>query len=204
MTPGEPASRLMVPAGAWEQARATPLTSIEAEAIEAYLDERRHGGGALDNFRRERNEDAGLIRSRLHLETGRPLVVMFCNILWDSAVLERDIGFRSMGDWVISGIRWAQTHPEVDLVVRIHPAEVKLRNHPTRERMADHISATVPEIAANVRVIEAEDPTSSYVFMEEAAVGLVYTSTVGLELAAAWRSGGGCGEHALPRTRIHP
>jgi hypothetical protein len=184
MTPSAPASRLMVPPEAWEQARITPLTTVEAEAIDTYLDERRRGGGALDNFWRDRNEDAGLIRRQLHLETGRPLVVMFCNILWDSAVLERDIAFPSMGDWVVGGIRWAQAHPEVDLVIRIHPAEVKLRNHPTRERMAEHISASVSELPPNVRVIEAEDPTSSYVFMEEAAVGLVYTSTVGLELAA--------------------
>ena len=32
--------------------------------------------------------------------------------------------------------------------------------------------------------MQAEDPTSSYVFMDEADLGLVYTSTVGLELAA--------------------
>lgn len=69
-------------------------------------------------------------------------------------------------------------------MIRIHPAEVGLRNHPTRERMADHIAAEVPVLPANVRVIQSEDPTSSYVFMDEAVLGLVYTSTVGLELAA--------------------
>lgn len=184
MTPGEPASHLMVPAEAWEQARTTTLTPAESEAIDAYLDERRRGGGALDNFWRDRNEDASLIRRQLHLDAGRPLLVMFCNILWDSAVLERDIAFPSMGDWVVGGIEWARSHPDVDLVIRIHPAEVKLRNHPTRERMAEHIALAVPELPPNVRIIQAEDPTSSYVFMEEATVGLVYTSTVGLELAA--------------------
>jgi hypothetical protein len=184
MTPGEAAARLMVPAEAWEQARSRPLTAVEAEAIDTYLEERRRGGSALDNFWRARNEDTGLIRRQLHLEAGRPLVVMFCNILWDSAVLERDIAFTSMGEWVVEGIRWARAHPEADLVIRIHPAEVKLRNHPTRERMAEHIAAAVPELPPNVRVIHAEDPMSSYVLMEEAAVGLVYTSTVGLELAS--------------------
>ena len=59
------------------------------------------------------------------------------------------------------------THPEIDLIVRLHPAEVGLLNHPTLERMADRI-AGIPVLPANVRVIPAEDPTSSYVFMEEA------------------------------------
>jgi hypothetical protein len=184
MTPGAPASHLMVPATAWNEARDVPLTTVESEAIDAYLDARRHGGDALDNFWRSSNEDFQQIRRELRLEPGRLLVVMFCNIVWDSAVLERDLAFPSMGEWVVSGIRWAQSHPETDLVIRIHPAEVGLRNHPTRERMTDHISAAFSELPPNVRVIEASDPTSSYVLMDEATVGLVYTSTVGLELAA--------------------
>ena len=184
MTPEAAASQLKMPAGVWETAREVPLTDQESEAIDAYLDSRRSGGGALDNFWQRRVEDSVRIRTDLGLDAARPLVVMFCNILWDSAVLERDIAFESMGAWVLEGIRWAESHPEIDLVIRIHPAEIGLRNHPTRERMAEHIAMHVPVLPRNVRVVQAEDPTSSYVFMDEAQLGLVYTSTVGLELAA--------------------
>jgi hypothetical protein len=184
MTTGAPASHLKLPDGAWEAARDVPLTADESQAIDEYLGSRRTGGGALDNFWRTRIDDVARVRAALQLTADRPLVVMFCNILWDSAVLGRDIAFASMGQWVVEGIHWATSHPEVDLVIRIHPAEVGLRNHPTRERMADHIAAEVPTLPANVRVIQSDDPTSSYVFMDEAVLGLVYTSTVGLELAA--------------------
>jgi hypothetical protein len=184
MTPEAPASHLKMPDGAWEDARDRPLSGDVSDAVDAYLGSRRSGGGALDNFWRHRVEDVDRIRGELRLIEGRPLVVMFCNILWDSAVLGRDIAFASMGDWVLGGIHWAASHPDLDLVIRIHPAEVGLRNHPTRERMAEHIAAHVPVLPANVRVVEAGDPTSSYVFMDIAALGLVYTSTVGLELAA--------------------
>jgi hypothetical protein len=183
LTPGQAACYLMVPEQAWNEAREVPLTPEEAEAVDAYLGQRREGGGTLDNFWRERVEDLTRIRSELRLVAGRPLVMMFCNILWDSAVLEKDIGFASMGDWVVDGIHWAESHPEVDLVVRIHPAEVRLVNHPTRERTAELIAAHVPALPTNVRVVAADDPTSSYAFMDEAALGLVYTSTVGLEMA---------------------
>jgi hypothetical protein len=183
LTPEAPASQLKMPAGAWESARDTPLTGETSAALDAYLVARQSGGGSLDNFWLHRVDDVDRIRNELHLESGRQLVVMFCNILWDSAVLGRDIAFASMGDWVLGGIAWAERHPEFDLVVRIHPAEVGLRNHPTRERIADHITAHVAALPANVRVVQAEDPTSSYVFMDEATLGLVYTSTVGLELA---------------------
>jgi hypothetical protein len=184
MTPGQPACYLMVPDGEWTATRDVPLSNDETDAIDAYLGQRREGGGTLDNFWQERVEDVARIRSDLRIPPGRPLVVMFCNILWDSAVLGKDMAFTSMGDWVLQGIAWARSHPDIDLVIRIHPAEVKLLNHPTRERTADLIASSVPRLPANVRVVAADDPTSSYTLMEEAAFGLVYTSTVGLEMAA--------------------
>ena len=184
MTPGAAAARLEVPGAAWASAREMPLTDSESEAIDTYLGDRRTGGGSLNNFWRVRVEDVDRIRRELRLDPARRLAVMFCNILWDSAVMERDLAFSSMGAWVTQGIRWAATHPEIDLVVRIHPAEIQLRNHPTLERMADHIHVQVPTLPPNVRVIEADDPISSYILMDIATIGLVYTSTVGLELAA--------------------
>ena len=183
MTPGAAASRLEIPETAWNVARDTPLTDRESEAIDAYLGDRRSGGDSLDNFWRSRIDDLARIRRELRLDADRPLVVMFCNILWDSAVMGRDLAFSSMGQWVVDGILWAESHPEIDLVIRIHPAEIQLRNHVTVERMADHIAANFTAIPPNVRVIQAEDTISSYVLMDIAALGLVYTSTVGLELA---------------------
>lgn len=184
VTTGTPAAHLKVPPGTWESVRDVPLTDDESQAIDAYLGQRRRGVGVPNNFWKVRVDDVDRIRHDLHLDAGRPLVIMFCNILWDSAVLEREIAFPGMGDWVIEGIEWARRHPEIDLVVRIHPAEIRLQNHPTRERMADHVASHVRVLPPNVRVVQADDPTSSYVFMDEARLGLVYTSTVGLELAA--------------------
>ncbi len=184
MTTGTTAAHLKVPAGTWEEVRDTPLTQDESEAIDRYLGQRRHGVGVPNNFWSVRVEDVERIHRELRLDAGRRLVVMFCNIMWDSAVLEREIAFAGMGEWVLQGIAWARRHPEIDLLIRIHPAEIKLRNHPTRERMVDHIARHVPTLPPNVRVIQADDPTSSYVFMDEASLAFVYSSTVGLELAA--------------------
>ena len=184
MTTGTTAAHLKVPPGTWEEVRDTPLTQDELEAIDRYLSQRRHGVGVPNNFWSVRVEDVERIHRELRLDAGRRLVVMFCNIMWDSAVLEREIAFAGMGEWVLQGIAWARRHPEIDLLIRIHPAEIKLRNHPTRERMADHIARNVPTLPPNVRVIQADDPTSSYVFMDEASLAFVYSSTVGLELAA--------------------
>ena len=179
-----PACDLVMPGDVVRRAVARPLTAAEDRDLEDYLSERRRGGGTLDKLWAVRLEDPGIIRRQLALTDARPLVVMFPNILWDSAVVAMDLGFASMGEWVVGGIRWARAHPELDLVVRLHPAEVRLTNHPTVERMTDHIRREVPTLPPNVRVIAPESPVSSYSLIDAARVGLVYTSTVGLEMAA--------------------
>lgn len=183
-TPGAPACDLVIPGDGARRALARPLTAAEDGELEGYLSERRRGEGTFDKLWTTRVENPERIRRQLGLADARPLVVMFPNILWDSAVVGMDLGFASMGDWVIAGIRWARAHPELYLVVRLHPAEVKLTNHPTLERMTDHIRREIPTLPANVRIVPPESPISSYSLINAARVGLVYTSTVGLEMAA--------------------
>jgi hypothetical protein len=169
---------------AWSSIAATPLTIEEARITDEYLEERMHGGRTLDNFWATRVDDLAGIRAHLRLRDGHPLVAVFLNILWDSAIQDKDVAFASMGDWLVQVIEWAQRNPSNDVVLRLHPAEVKLANHVSRERMADHIEARFPRLPDNVRVVHAESDISSYALIAMASVGLVYTSTVGLEMAA--------------------
>jgi hypothetical protein len=169
---------------AWQEASGRALSDSEAREIDEYLETRARGGRTLDNFWQHRNEDLEAIRDELRLPAGRPLVVLFCNILWDSAIQDKDVAFPSMSGWLTEAVRWAARHRDVDLVVRIHPAEVRLANHVSRERMADHLADTFVTMPANVRVVPAESLISSYALMRAAVVGLVYTSTMGLEMAA--------------------
>lgn len=170
-------------AQAWQDARAIPLDAAEVSEIEGYLDERVSGGRTHDNLWRQREVDVAAIEASLQLEPGRPKVTLFSNILWDSAIQDKDVAFPSMTHWLLEAIRWASTQRQIDLVVRIHPAEVRLANHVTRERMLDLISSAIPELPDNVRVVPPESIISSYALMRSSSIGLVYTSTIGLELA---------------------
>jgi len=168
----------------WHAAAGTALTADQLRTIETYLDERVRGGRTLDNFWATRVEDAADIRAGLRLRDGHPVVGVFLNILWDSAIQDKDVAFPSMGRWLVEVVRWAQRNPSVDVVLRVHPAEVKLANHVSRERMADHIATQFARLPDNVRVVHAESDVSSYALIGMTSVGLVYTSTIGLEMAA--------------------
>ncbi len=180
---GNAAADLIIDPQAWAEAASTPLTEEQREVLREYVDGRQRGERTLDNFWPERVDNVGLVRDTLDLPPGRPLVALFSNIVWDSAVQGKDIGFGSLSDWVLATIDGFAERPDVDLVVRLHPAETRLVNHPTKERLADIITERYPTLPGNVRVVPPESRISSYTLMAEAALGLVYTSTVGLEMA---------------------
>lgn len=166
----------------WEVARDVPLTAEEDARLDTYLGGRMRGEGQTDDFWKHRVEDWGQVCAELGLEPDRAKVALFTNVVWDSAVQGRECAFPSMNQWVIEAIRGFADRPDYDLVVRLHPAELS-GNHKTEERMATVIEDAFPDLPPNVRIIGPTNPASSYSLMAVAQIGLVYASTVGLEMA---------------------
>lgn len=171
-------------AAAWAEAKERPLEPDEASALDDYLTTRYVGGRTFDNLWRERIDDDVTVRRSLDLKEDRRVVSAFTNVLWDAAVLGRDRAFPSMGDWLLEAIGWTARHADIDLVIRIHPAETKVRNHVTRERMDELVASRYPTLPPNVRIVPSESTISSYSIMRLSTIGLVYSSTTGLEMAA--------------------
>ncbi|NNE36397.1 MAG: hypothetical protein HKN13_14265 [Rhodothermales bacterium] len=76
-------------------------------------------------------------------------------------------------------IRWFGQQPEKQLIVKIHPAEVVIG---TKQPFISEIRKHFPEIPDNVRVIEPDEKVNSWSIIRITDVGLVHTSTVGLEM----------------------
>lgn len=163
----------------WEQFKQTHLQANDETTLDEYLTDRRIGLRTTDDYW-ARVDDLRL-RS---LESGRR-AVLFTNLVWDSAVLGQDVAFDSIVDWIVAAIEKFRSLPENELVIRIHPAEIKLSGRESRERMLDALLLKVPELPRNVFVIPAEDNVSSYQLMDDADFGLVYSSTTGLEMVLA-------------------
>lgn len=128
-------------------------------------------------------EDETLIKQQLGFREAAPIVVAFTNTSWDIAVIDRDVGFESMFDWLFALVEFAIQHPEIDFVVRAHPAEKKV---PLELQSRTPVCAEIRKryaIPDNLKLIEGDDPTSSYVLARLATVNMVYASRFGLELA---------------------
>ena len=161
----------------WPQFADRPLTADEDKELDEYLDDRRLGRRTIDRYWTA-PEFADVDRA-----ADRRMVTLFTNLTWDSAVIGQEVAFPSLQSWLAAAVDAFGRRPDHDLVVRIHPAEVKLPGKQTREPLGAFLAEKFPELPPNVRVIGADDPTSSYTLMEATDIGLVFTSTTGLELA---------------------
>ena len=161
----------------WDQWKDVPLTPEEDRELDDYLEDRKAGRRTIDRYWTDPvHEQWGEGRQ------GR-LVTLFTNLTWDSAVIGQEVAYPSIHAWLAAAVELFARRPEHQLVVRIHPAEVKLPGKQTREPLGQFVAERFPVLPPNVRVVSADDPTSSYPLMEASDLGLVFTSTAGLELA---------------------
>lgn len=156
---------------AWEAYRDHPLSPEEEIDLDNYLADRQVGARSINDFWPAPSFD----------EPEPGFAVAFTNVTWDTAVQDRERCFTSARDWLVETVRWFSERPRHRLVVRVHPAEVRIPSAMSRERAVEVIEREFPTLPTNVVVIGPEDPTSSYPLMRAADVALVYTSTAGME-----------------------
>lgn len=167
----------------WPEYKDVALLAHEAEQLDTYLAGRRGGGQDAAKYYPSIEEDKKAIVQRLGLDVNKRLAVAFTNILWDSAVLDRNRAFGSMVEWLDETIKYFCEHDDVQLLIRVHPAEVRLSMQETREQVVPLLMSRHPNLSNNVKIIPPESDVSSYALMQMSDVGLVYTSTTGLEMS---------------------
>lgn len=164
----------------WQRVRDVPLSPAQDQAITRYLDSRRTHSQDAIRYNLGEEEDLVRTRDRLRLDPGRQTFALYTNMLWDAASTKREVAFSNPIDWVLSTIEWFGRHPEKQLVIKIHPAEVVVG---TKQPFASLIRGQYPELPDNVRLIEPHEKVNSWSIYPVADLGLVHTSTVGLEMA---------------------
>jgi hypothetical protein len=168
---------------AWAEAQQTPLTAAQDQRVDAFLDK-------LPAFARQVSTDPVLqtdpdaIRAELGLDPARPFMALFTNVTWDLFVAERDAAFDGQMEWLRATLDFIRRHPEIDLVVRAHPAEIVPRFR-TRGRIVHQITEAFSPLPDNVRLVGPESDISSDVVRSMATMNLVYCASVGLEAVIA-------------------
>ena len=168
---------------AWAEARDRPLTPDQEARVDGFL-------RGLPAFARQTatdpvlETDAAAIRGALGLTGTRPLLVLFTNVSWDLFVAERDHAFDGQMEWLAATFAFVRDHPELDLVIRAHPAEIvpKFR---TVGRIVEQITERFSPLPENVYLVGPESDVSSDTLRAMATCNLVYCASVGLEASVA-------------------
>jgi hypothetical protein len=167
----------------WPSYRDVPLSGEERQQLKRFLGSWARSETTPFPYNPSPLEDESLIRNQLGLRANAPLVVAYTNTSWDIAVIDRDVGFANMFDWVFAMVETAMRHPQIDFVVRAHPAEKKV---PAELQSRTPVGPEIRKrfrLRENIKIIEGDDPISSYALARMATVNMLYASRLGLEIA---------------------
>jgi hypothetical protein len=166
----------------WEARHKQPLTQAELQELQT-LYEARRGGKAWENFSRQwqsgGSRGAAQVREELGLDAGRPMVLLCTNVVGDSLALGRQVFTSGMADWLVKTVRYFAQRQDVQIVVRVHPGELLGAGHPSVEI----VRASLPDMPPHVIVIHPDSKINTYDLIGLTHLGLVYTTTVGMEMA---------------------
>ena len=165
----------------WEKNNNFRMTKKRLEMVEGLMSSRQNAA-LYGNFSRQwqkvPSEGAQVLKKKLGLDD-RPVLLMATNVMGDSLTLGRQVFTRSMAEWINGTIQYFITIPNIQLVIRIHPGEANVQHGSIYEM----IRQTLPELPEHIHIIEPLADVNTYDLMDLASLGLVYTTTVGLEMA---------------------
>jgi hypothetical protein len=114
-------------AATWAKARSMSWTQAHRARIERELYESYASGDWQSHVRTQRNKQLmppEELRRMLGLNPGKKTAVIFPHILWDASLSwGRDL-FANYEEWLIETARGACANPDVNWVVKVHPAHV--------------------------------------------------------------------------------
>jgi len=167
---------------AWKRFEGHALTANEDAQVSQYLGERELQKGDVYAYNDSvRASDINQLKQQLSIPLDRKIITIFTNLIWDAANVSRDIAFTSAFECIIRTIEYYRNRSDVQVVIRSHPAEKVLG---TRERYGHLVRAYFKDqLPDHVTIIEPEMSVNSFSVIDMSSIGVVNTSTVGLEFA---------------------
>ena len=171
---------LQEPAANWEHLSWD--TQMEDEVMD-YLKSRWHGTKDWIWFHEKPEEDLSSIANELGVDFNRPCIGMLTNVMWDAQLHYRANAFPNMLEWVIQTIRYFIKRPELQLLIRVHPAEIR-GTLPSRQPLVAEIQRVFPNLPKNIIVIPPESHVSTYAAMSQCDTVIIYGTKTGVELTS--------------------
>lgn len=168
------------PTALWEK---MPWNAEMERQILDYLRSRWSGTRDWIWFHEKPDEEFERFSAEMGLDPAKPLVGMLTNVMWDAQLHYRANAFPSMLEWVVQTVDYFERRPDLQLVIRVHPAEIR-GTLPSRQPLVAALAKARPRLPGNVFVIPPESPVSTYAAMTRCNAVIIYGTKTGVELTS--------------------
>jgi hypothetical protein len=148
-----------------------------------YLKSRWHGSNDWIWFHDQPKHEAEAIAKETGIDFSKPTITLLTNVFWDAQLHFKANAFSDMLDWLLKTIEYFKHRPDLQLAIRIHPAEVR-GAIPSRQPIVAEIEKAFSELPLNVYLIPPESQVSTYVLCEKSDSVIIFGTKTGVELAA--------------------
>ena len=168
------------PRSHWEN---LDLAPAQERDLMQYLSSRREGMFDWIVFHRPTTQDPHEIARKVGVDPNRPVIGLLTNVSWDAQLHYPANAFSSMLDWLVQTCRYFATRPDLQLLVRVHPAEIS-GFPPSRQPILGELRTHIPQLAPNIIVVPPESGLSTYALMSLCNSAIVYGTKMGVELTS--------------------
>lgn len=172
------------PTDSW---RNMPWDSEKEERIMKYLSSRHTGSSDWIWFHEKPMFDRNIIINQLNLDSKKPIIGLLTNVVWDAHLHYPNNAYSNMMEWILDTIEHFREREDVQLVIRVHPAEV-YGNVKSTQTVVNEIKKHYSSLPPSIKIIPPLSEISTYSLMALCDSALIYSTKTGIELAAGGMS----------------
>lgn len=169
----------------WETLKNRDLTPAEKADYEEFLNDKflKNKGWinlltqGLETSNSETQKFSDFITK--HKPSGR-IYGIFTNVPWDNSLIQGDGIFKDCFEWFDSTVDFFIKNSDYKLIIKVHPAE---RLDPHSYTFTKYVSEKYGALPDNIILLSSGTPVTAYEMFSQIDAGLVYTGTLGLEMA---------------------
>jgi hypothetical protein len=159
------------------------LTPDQERKLDDYLQSRWYGTQDWIWFHENPRFTEEDIRRAIRADPTKPWIGLLTNVLWDAQLHYPANAFPTLLDWLFLTIDYFAGRPDMQLIIRVHPAEIR-GTLPSRQRITDELRRRGKPLPPNVFLVGPESPVSTYALMERCDSVLIFGTKTGVELTS--------------------
>lgn len=155
---------------------------LDRELVE-YLKSRWQGNNDWIWFHEHPQFDLQKFALEAGIDLNKPCIGLLTSVMWDACLHYPANAFPNMLSWVFSSIDYFSKRRDLQLIIRIHPAEIR-GTLPSRQKILDEIRNKYAQLPENIIIIPPESKMSTYAVMMQCNAVIIYNTKTGVELSA--------------------